>query len=189
MTPVSPAPAAPAAGEPLAAPIPARIAARIDALSDVVGRGAAWLVLAIVLLMVGNVLLRYLFDTGSVWSQELEWHLLAPLALAGMSYAQRHGEHVRVDVLYARYGARGQAAVDLLAALLGLAFALFIVKVSLPYVQAAWSIDEGSPDPGGLPHRWLLKGLIPVGFALYALQSLAGALQAGVRLWRGAAAP
>jgi TRAP-type mannitol/chloroaromatic compound transport system permease small subunit len=157
------------------------VAARIDALTDAVGRTAAWGALAIALLMAGNVLLRYAFDTGSVWAQELEWHLLAPLVLAGMSYAQRHGEHVRVDVFYARYGARAQAAVDLLAAALAIAFALFIVKVSIPYVDAAWSIDEGSSDPGGLPHRWLLKGLIPVGFALYALQSLAGLLQAGVR--------
>ena len=85
-------------------------AARIDALTDAIGRAAAWGALAIALLMAGNVLLRYAFDTGSVWAQELEWHLLAPLVLAGMSYAQRHGEHVRVDVLYARYGARGQAA-------------------------------------------------------------------------------
>jgi TRAP-type mannitol/chloroaromatic compound transport system permease small subunit len=157
-------------------------AARIDALTDGVGRAASWLALAIALLMAGNVLLRYAFDTGSVWSQELEWHLLAPLVLAGMSYAQRHGEHVRVDVLYARYGERGQAAVDVLSAVLAVAFALFIVKVSLPYVQAAWVIDEGSPDPGGLPHRALLKGLIPLGFGLLALQSLAGGLRAAVRL-------
>lgn len=156
-------------------------AARIDALTDAIGRAAAWGALAIALLMAGNVLLRYAFDTGSVWAQELEWHLLAPLVLAGMSYAQRHGEHVRVDVLYARYGARGQAAVDMLSAALAIAFALFIVKVSIPYVDAAWSIDEGSSDPGGLPHRWLLKGLIPLGFGLYALQSLAGLLQAAVR--------
>lgn len=159
-----------------------RTAARIDALTDGLGRIAAWLALAIVVLMTANVLLRYAFGTGSVWAQELEWHLLAPLVLAGMSYAQRHGEHVRVDVFYARYGARGRAAVDLLGALLGLAFALFIVKVSLPYVQAAWVIDEGSSDPGGLGNRWALKALIPVGFAFYALQSLAGALQAAVRL-------
>jgi len=159
-------------------------AARIDALTDAVGRTAAWGALAIALLMAGNVLLRYAFDTGSVWAQELEWHLLAPLALAGMSYAQRHGEHVRVDVFYARYSQRGQAAVDMLSALLAIGFALFIIKVSIPYVDAAWSIDEGSADPGGLPHRWLLKGLIPVGFALFALQSLAGGLQAAVRFKR-----
>ena len=51
--------------------------------------------------MGGNVLLRYGFNTGSVWSQELEWHLMSPICLFGMSYALRHGEHVRVDVLFA----------------------------------------------------------------------------------------
>ena len=71
--------------------------------------------------MATNVLLRYAFSIGSVWAQELEWHLLAPLVLFGMTYALHQGEHVRVDVLYARYSPRAQAAVDLLAALLAMA--------------------------------------------------------------------
>ena len=56
--------------------------------------------------MAVNVLLRYAFSIGSVWSQELEWHLLAPLVLFGMTYALQQGEHVRVDVFYARYSPR-----------------------------------------------------------------------------------
>ena len=63
--------------------------------------------------MAVNVLLRYAFSIGSVWSQELEWHLLAPMVLLGMTYALGKGDHVRVDVLYARYSKRGQALVDL----------------------------------------------------------------------------
>jgi len=94
------------------------LVAAVDRGVDRIGRVAAWLTLAIALLMAVNVLLRYAFSIGSVWSQELEWHLLAPLVLLGMTYALGKGEHVRVDVFYARYSPRGQAAVDLLAALL-----------------------------------------------------------------------
>lgn len=159
------------------------VSARIDALSDAIGRGVSWLSLVIVVLMATNVVLRYLFSIGSVWAQELEWHLLAPLVLFGMTYALRHGEHVRVDVLYARYSPAAQAAVDLLSALLALAVALIIIKLSIAYVLQAWAIDEGSPDPGGLPHRALLKALIPLGFALFALQCVGQALAAAAR-WR-----
>lgn len=148
---------------------------------DAVGSAASWIVLGIVVLMAANVTLRYLFRTGSVWAQELEWHLLAPLVLAGMSYALRHGDHVRVDIVYARLGARAQAAVDFASALLTIAVALGILWLSLGYVGQSWAIGETSADPGGLTHRWVLKALIPAGFALLALQGAAAALRAADR--------
>ena len=49
------------------------------------------------------------FRSAEIWAQELEWHLLVPLTLVGMSYALRHGEHVRVDVLFANFKRPHQA--------------------------------------------------------------------------------
>ena len=87
-----------------------KLAGGIDNFIDVVGRITAWSSFALALVMGGNVLLRYGFNTGSVWSQELEWHLMSPICLFGMSYALRHGEHVRVDVLFASFSGAHQAA-------------------------------------------------------------------------------
>jgi TRAP-type mannitol/chloroaromatic compound transport system permease small subunit len=89
----------------------------------------------------------------------------------------RHGEHVRVDIVYGRFSARQKTIVDLLSALLAIGIAALFIWLSLHYVQQAYDIDEGSPDPGGLPHRFLLKALIPIGFALLLLQGIAGALK------------
>ena len=147
--------------------------ARSDRFVELVGEWTSWLSLVIVALMATNVILRYLFSAGSVWAQELEWHLLVPLILFGMSYAQRHGEHVRVDIFYAKYSPRTKLLVDLLSACLAIALSVIVIWLSLQYVQQAYAIDEGSPDPGGLPHRYLIKGLIPVGFALLLVQSIA----------------
>ncbi|HET6265991.1 MAG TPA: TRAP transporter small permease subunit, partial [Usitatibacter sp.] len=99
----------------------------IDRVTDWIGRATSWLALAIVLLMATNVVLRYLFSYGSVWSQELEWHLLAPLILFAIAYAMQKGEHVRVDVAYTHFSPRAKAAVNVLAALLCLAISVFIV--------------------------------------------------------------
>lgn len=148
----------------------------IERFTDLTGRATSWLVLVIVVLMATNVLLRYLFSYGTVWAQELEWHLLAPLILFGMSYALLHGEHVRVDVLYAQFSPRKKLYVDLLSAALSMAISLIIIWLSLKYVQQAWVIGEQSSDPGGLPYRWLLKALIPIGFLFLVLQSVALAL-------------
>ena len=145
----------------------------IERVVDVTGRATSWLALAIVVLMATNVVLRYLFSYGSVWAQELEWHLLAPLILFAIAYALQKGEHVRVDVLYARFSPRGKAVVHVVEALLCLAISIIIVLLSFKYVEQSYVIGEQSADPGGLTHRWLLKALIPAGFVLVALQSVA----------------
>ena len=160
------------------------VRAGIERFVDAVGRATSWVALVIVVLMAINVLLRYLFSVGTVWSQELEWHLLVPLVLFGMSYALRHGDHVRVDIVYSRFSGRTKALVDLVSALLTAAIAILVIWFSLRYVQQAWTIDEGSPDPGGIPHRYIIKSLIPIGFALLLAQAVASAIGCVERLRR-----
>ncbi len=156
--------------------------AHIERFVDRVGRATSWLALAIVLLMAVNVILRYLFSVGSVWSQELEWHLLAPLILFGIAYALQKGEHVRVDVAYAHFTPQNKERVNLLSALLCLAISVIVIWLSLKYVEQSYVIGEKSSDPGGLTHRWVLKALIPVGFVLLALQSIAEVVKSWLRL-------
>ena len=136
--------------------------------------------------MATNVVLRYLFSYGSVWAQELEWHLLAPLILFAIAWGMQKGEHVRVDVAYTHFSERNKALVNIISAILCLAIAILVVYLSLKYVQQAYVIDEKSSDPGGLTHRWVLKALIPLGFVLLILQSVAEIIK-GVVAWRGAA--
>lgn len=161
----------------MGAPAVRGVRARIERVVDAVGAATAWISLVIVGLMATNVLLRYLFSVGSVWSQELEWHLLVPLVLFGMSYTLRHGDHVRVDILYAKFSDRTKVIVDLVSALLTAAISVIVIWLSIKYVQQAYVIDEGSPDPGGIPHRYIIKSLIPIGFALLFAQSIAVAIR------------
>ncbi len=155
-----------------------RLAAGIEYFIDLVGRITAWSSFALALVMGGNVLLRYVFNTGSVWSQELEWHLMSPICLFGMSYALRHGEHVRVDVLYASFTERNKQLVQIITALISMAVCLIIIWLSASYVAYSWNIGEGSANPGGIPARYLLKALIPLGFALLLAQSVADVIRA-----------
>ena len=150
---------------------------KIESLVDLAGKATLWVALAMISLVAVNVLLRYSFSLGSVWAQELEWHLLAALILLGICYALQRGDNVRVDLFYARYTPRKKFAVDVLSLLLLLAVALIFIKVSIPYVMQAYSIQEGSPDPGGIPLRWIVKALIPVGYGLVALQTVAALLR------------
>jgi TRAP-type mannitol/chloroaromatic compound transport system permease small subunit len=163
-----------------------RLAAGIDSFIDLVGRITAWSSFALALVMGGNVLLRYGFSTGSVWSQELEWHLMSPICLFGMSYALRHGEHVRVDVLYASFSERNKQLVQIVTALIAMAVCAVVVWLSWSYVAYSWNIGETSANPGGIPARYLLKALIPIGFALFFIQSIAELIRS-YHAWRKAA--
>ncbi len=145
----------------------------IERVVDLIGRATSWLALVIVVLMAVNVVLRYLFSIGSVWAQELEWHLLAPLILFGIPYALLKGDHVRVDVLFEKFTPLRQQYVEVVSQALGIAIALLFLWLSFAYVQQSYSIGETSSDPGGLPYRWILKSVLPLGFALLALQSIA----------------
>jgi TRAP-type mannitol/chloroaromatic compound transport system permease small subunit len=159
-----------------------RFADRIEQFIDWIGRLAAWLGLALVLLVAYDVLGRYVFGGASVALQELEWHLLPPIALIGMSYTMRHGEHVRVDVVYEKLPDRLKVAIDFLAALLTAVIAILIIGLSLNYVWQSYLIGEGSPDPGGLPDRFILKAFIPLGFALLFAQAVAQCIKTWLTL-------
>lgn len=157
-----------------------------SAIARQVGHISAWLGLALVGVVSFNVLARYLFGFGSVALQEAEWHFMAAAALMGMSYGLNQAGEVRVDIFYAKMPARRQAAVDLASTILLTAISLVIAWLSIAYVQSSYSINEGSPDPGGLDYRYLLKGLIPVAFLLLAIQAFAMMGEAALKLLRPA---
>lgn len=160
----------------------ARISGGIDWFVDWIGRGISWLALGVAVVMGTNVFLRYGFSIGEIWAQELEWHLLVPLTLIGMSYALRHGEHVRVDVLFAQFSDRNRHLVDIISAMLAMLFSLFVMWLSIGFVAQSWSIGEGSSNPGGIGALYLMKATIPLGFALLFLQALSQGIRSCIAL-------
>ena len=152
----------------------------IDTLNEAIGRAASWLVLAMVLLICYDVAMRYFFHQGSVALQELEWHLFALIFLLGSAYTLKYDNHVRVDILYqSQYLSNEHRALINIFGILFflLPFCVLILITTWPFVENAYYYLEGSPDPGGLPYRYLLKGSILVAFTLLILQGLAELLR------------
>lgn len=148
----------------------------IDKLTATFGKVAAFLVLLLTVLICFDVSMRYFFANGSVALQELEWHLFALIFLLGSAYTYKHDEHVRVDLIYnSRFISDIQRAwINALGiCLLLLPFCVLILLTSWPFVENALYYNESSPDPGGLPYRFLIKGSILLGFALLMLQGVA----------------
>jgi TRAP-type mannitol/chloroaromatic compound transport system permease small subunit len=155
------------------------LADRIDRLTTAIGRAAAWLALAIVLLQFALVVARYVFGFGSIWLTETVVYANAALFLLASAWTLRSGGHVRLDVFYAQASARSKAIVDLIGALLLLLpFAAVLLWLSLPYAARSWVILERSQETSGLPLVFVLKSFIPAFALLMALQGIAQAVRA-----------
>jgi len=104
----------------------------------------------------------------------LEWHIFALIFLFGAGYAFKHDKHVRVDLFYAKFSARDKALVNLVGTLLFLIpWCILIIMYSYQYALTSFNINESSPDPGGLPARYLIKFSITIGIVFLLLQAVA----------------
>jgi TRAP-type mannitol/chloroaromatic compound transport system permease small subunit len=145
----------------------------IDGLNEWVGRGVAWVTLGLVLVVFVDVVMRYLLNTSFVFTQELEWHIFGFIFLMGAGYTLLHDGHVRVDIIYQRLGFKARAWVNLFGVLLFLIpGCIMVITTGWKFTATSFSILEGSPDPGGIPFRFILKGCIPLGFVLLLLQGI-----------------
>lgn len=150
-----------------------RISSACDTANRVVGAFAAFLGLMLVLVTVYDVTLRYFFQAGSVAVQEAEWHLFGLMFLLGAGYTLKAEGHVRVDLLYSRWSQKTKALVNVLGSVFFLfPFCAIVIWSSLPFIERSFTLWEGSPDPGGLPMRFLIKSAMPVGFIFLALQGV-----------------
>ena len=138
------------------------------------------LLLAIMTLLTAlQVILRYLFSTGLLWSLEATTYCFAWLVLLGMSYGVRTRSHIAIDLLVNRFKPGTRRAISLIAILICLIYSSLMLFGASEYVQRLFTLGNEARD---LPiERWLLTIIMPVGFGLLCLRFI----QAGAAAWRG----
>ncbi len=150
----------------------------VDGLSDKIGHLVGWITTLMVLIVFYDTVMRYAFNQGNVALQELEWHLFAIVFLIGAAYTLKEGAHVRVDILYVKLSKKTKAWIDFLGVFVFLLpFSVMVILSSKGFIMNSWAIREISPDPGGLPARYILKAMIPLGFSLLIVQGLSEAVK------------
>ena len=148
------------------------ISSAIDTLNEKIGDICNWLVLLACIVSGGNAMVRYAYDTSSNAWLEIQWYMFAVIVMFGASYTLKRNEHVRVDLLYMNLSRRGQLWVDILGTLLFLLPTCAILAwLSWPFFMQSYNVYEHSSNAGGLL-RWPIKLVLPIGFALVALQGL-----------------
>jgi TRAP-type mannitol/chloroaromatic compound transport system permease small subunit len=146
--------------------------ALIDALNEKIGVVCNWLVLLACVVSAGNAMVRYAYDSSSNAWLEVQWYMFAVIVMFGAAYTLKRNEHVRVDIIYMTLSRRGQLWIDILGALVFLLPTCAILAwLSWPFFMQSFNVYEHSSNAGGLL-RWPIKLVLPVGFALVALQGL-----------------
>ncbi|MBT8381382.1 MAG: TRAP transporter small permease subunit [Ignavibacteriaceae bacterium] len=154
-----------------------------DKINNKLGSAASWLVVALILIITYDVIVRYLFQSSSVAMQELEWHLFAIIFLLSAGYTLKIDDHVRVDVFYSRFSEKKQAWINLLGTLFFLIpFCVILIISSENFVLISFKVGETSPDAGGLPARYILKAFIPISFFFLLLQGIALAFKSIIKI-------
>ncbi len=149
-----------------------RFSSAVDLLNERIGKAAAWLTLAAVLICTVNAIVRYTVNMSSNGWLEMQWYLNAAMFMLVAAYTLKKNAHVRIDVIAGRLTPRAQAWIDILGGLLFLLPACVIIGwYSWPALMNSFQIHEMSSDPGGLI-RWPVRLIIPIAFILLALQGV-----------------
>lgn len=144
----------------------------IDALNERIGQWIYWLVLATVLISAANATVRKLFNYSSNSFLEIQWYLFSMIFLFCAGYTLKHNEHVRIDIITARFSAKVRAGIDIFGTLFFLLpMAGLILWLSWPLFVDAYTRNEVSTNAGGLI-IWPARLMVPAGFLLLMAQGL-----------------
>lgn len=144
----------------------------ITALNRAIFAAAKWLVYAIVLLMLWEVLSRYLLSAPTSWAPELATLVFGPFFLLGGPYLLHLGGHVAVDIVSAKATGGLAKVLQLVGLTLAASFGAILLWFSVPLVWQSISYGETSYSAWN-PVVWPAKTFLPLSALLLLLQALA----------------
>lgn len=151
----------------------------LEGIVEFFGKLFAWIWVPLILLVVGNVIMRYVVGKNFIALEELQWHLFAMGFMIALSYCYLHDGHVRVDVFAEHFRPKTRAAIEVFFTLVFfLPFCYFILQYAWPFVARSYTMNEISAAPGGLPMRWIIKSFIISAFVLLVMAAVARLLRA-----------
>jgi TRAP-type mannitol/chloroaromatic compound transport system permease small subunit len=150
----------------------------------------AWLNVALAFLILITVILRYGFHRNQLWlgwplvpMEELMWHFYSVPVMFGLAYATTNDSHIRIDLLRTNMSEWFKYTFEILGILLLLLPCLVILlDFSFDYAVYAFTHHESSQSTMGLPHRWIVKSVIPLSMLLMIIASIARLIESSVLL-------
>lgn len=156
-----------------------RLCGALDAFINRTGQFISWLAAVLIVVIIVQVILRYVFGRGLVVLEEVQWHLYAIGIMIGFSYAIVHDSHIRLDLLQDRFSRRRKEKVEIFGILFLLMPMIIVILIhSWPFLYDSLRINERSDAPMGLCCRWFIKAFLPVGFIMMGLAAISRLVRA-----------
>lgn len=146
----------------------------IDKLINVIGKVVGIiLIIPLIGATVYDVILRYFFDTATIWAYDITWMFYAVFFLIGLSYCMQKDGHVRVDSFYGKIPDRKRAYLECIYFILFIfPVIIIILQYSIPWAWKAWLSHDRSQYTLWRPYVAPVKSFLPIAFALLGLQSI-----------------
>lgn len=122
------------------------------------------------LVLIAQVVMRYVFRSPFIWSEELARYLLIWGSMMGTSLAVRESRHISVDLLPTLFGPKSYALFATIAHIGNLVFCSVMIWNAVPLIGRLRGIGQLSPSLG-IP-MWLIYCAVPVGFGCMAIRTI-----------------
>lgn len=144
----------------------------IDNFDEAVGKIASYLIIFVTLVVLYEVMMRYILNLSMTWGAELSQFLFGTAFLLGGAYTLLHHGHVRMDALYARFSVRTRAIIDVFTFIFFLIFILVLIGKGWELAWRAYLLSERT-ESAWAPLLWPVKMMVPIGAVLLLLQGIA----------------
>ncbi|HET9668018.1 MAG TPA: TRAP transporter small permease subunit [Casimicrobiaceae bacterium] len=153
-----------------------RVSDWIEAINVRAGEFVAWWSLIAVFVYYYEVVARYVFNSPTNWVHESMFLMFGMQYMLSGAYAYREDQHVRVDVIYAKFSPRGKAIADIVTSVFFFIFIGTMFVTGIRFAGDAIRAGEVSFTEWGIQY-WPVKLMIPIGAGLLLLQGLAKLLK------------
>ena len=144
----------------------------IDLINYYVGTVAKFLLLAILFALSFEVIARYIFNSPTIWAQDMSRQFLCAMGALGGGFTLLYNQHVRVDVFWGSWSDKTRGIVDICTSFLFFIFMCIMVYQTIVMAQDSWMFQERAATVFA-PPLYYVKTLIPIGAILLLLQGIA----------------
>jgi TRAP-type C4-dicarboxylate transport system permease small subunit len=146
-----------------------RLSTSYGRLLDALAALAALILLAMVLLVSADIVLRNVTRTGFPWANEITEYALYVITLLTAPWLLRRGQHVRIDLVLTYVPARAAFAMEAAADILGFFVCLVLMRYGIKIAIDSAMLGSITIKNLVFPEWWLLAPL-PACFALIAAE-------------------
>ena len=143
---------------------------KIDLTMTFIGRAVGQFYFIIACMTLYEVIMRYFFDSPTMWAFELVILLCGTAWMLSVGYVTQQKSHIAITILYVISPPRTQWYLDAFSNIVGLIAVTTLAYACWPLMRDALEMYELSGTSFNSPEPMILKTVLFLGCAMYSVQ-------------------